>query len=222
MVKGFHSGISLSILFFPALILVARPQGFSWTRRRKEEHWSRSLGDAWNAKRNICVSLRDRWQSFFLHLSFHCSAWSYTSCDKHTPVCLVSNAGAGSFLTAFQVCATLPHISSPCLVNASVWSLRWVKWCNCSLMFFPNGCSDTSTGRNPPPKKKIIRTVELMRILPGRPAAGRVAVGSSRRGDPRDPVSPALKSAFLWWVMLNWHYTLQFTYCNASRKYSAQ
>lgn len=68
MMKSFHSGISLPIIFFPVLISAAQLQRFSWTRRRKEEHSSRSRCDARKAKRNICVPLRDRRQFFCLCL----------------------------------------------------------------------------------------------------------------------------------------------------------
>lgn len=145
MMKSSHSGISLAILFFLILILVAQPQRFSGTRSRKEEPLSHSLDDARKAKRKICVSLRDRRQfNLFIVLR---------EATRHRINTRLYVSGQMQRLEVFsQPCRYVPrsHISAllaPCLVNTSVWSLRWVKWCNCSLMLFPNVCSDTSTRR---------------------------------------------------------------------------
>lgn len=79
MMKSFDSGVSLSILFFLSLILVARPSRLCGVKRRKEERLPRSLCDAGKAKRNICVALRDSRQVSSLDLvivlleAIHCT-----------------------------------------------------------------------------------------------------------------------------------------------------
>lgn len=114
--KSFHSGVSLSILFFLSLIVVARPQRFCGMKRRKEERRSRSLCDARKVKRNICVVLRDSRQFSSHHLVIVLlEAIRYT--------CLVSDTVAGSFPTASQVCAMFPHRSRPRSLSCKYISL---------------------------------------------------------------------------------------------------
>lgn len=155
--KSFHSGVSFSILFFPSLILVAWPQRFCGMKRRKEERLSHSLCDARKAKRDICVALRDNRHFSSLHLVIVLLVAIHYTCL----VCLMQRLGVFSQPCRYVPCSHIEAVLAPCLVNTSVWSRRWVKWCNCSLMIFPNVCFDT--GRNPlPSHQKIIRTIKVM------------------------------------------------------------